>query len=237
MPIENQLNLLLEIDQICDDARDESTLALQLVAYLAEAVNAEMAAFSLPDEYQPDIWKLQAITDRGELLGRITLSQLTEIAEEAVDYPHEHLYKVLEEMGEGMPRAYVMAVPQFLNGEVLGVLLVVKLGSEFSEEEKGLIQVATTRMDSALRHIRTLQKLEQEALALRTVLQVDRIRDTSQTMDEMLDRSLTEVIQVIAAEAGYIMLYDRQGNRLELRAITDQQFQENQAVFKKLYDL
>ena len=38
MSYEEQVQILLEIDEICDDARDEPTLALNLVSYLAEQI-------------------------------------------------------------------------------------------------------------------------------------------------------------------------------------------------------
>ncbi len=235
MPFENQVKLLLEIDEICDGARDESTLALQLVAYLAETINVELAAFSLPDEQQPDTWKLQAVSDRGELLSKISMTELTAVADAATVQGNNNLIELSLTLPSDMPTSYVLAAPQYLNGETLGVLLLCQLGEKFSDRQRRLVEIASTRMDSALRHIRILQQFEQEAVALRTVLQVDRIRDTSHSMDEMLDRSLSEVTAVISAQAGFIMLYDRQGNRLELRAITEQSFADSEETFQQLY--
>ena len=62
MPLEQKLKLLLDIDRICDEAKDERSLALQLVAHLAEVVEADLIAFSLPDEHHPGTWKLQAVS-------------------------------------------------------------------------------------------------------------------------------------------------------------------------------
>ena len=85
MPLEKKLKLLLDIDAICDDAKDETSLALQLVAHLAGVLETDLIAFSLPDEHHPETWKLQAVTDRGEVLKLIGLDEIKEIADRAAD--------------------------------------------------------------------------------------------------------------------------------------------------------
>ncbi len=244
---QRQLELLLEIDRISDAAGDESRLTLQLVACVAEAVDADLAAFSLPDHDQQGEWKLQAVTDRGELLQDLPLGRVSELVAQATEdvqgddtsahfVPQKEIRKQLD-AAKGLPPVFLLAVPQMLDAEILGVLVVARMSSDFTEAEVELLHIATTRMDSALRHTRTLQQLAQETLALRTILNVDRIRDTSASMDEMLDRALTELTKVIPAESGFIMLYDRRGNRLELRALSGGHFEGMDASLKELYEV
>jgi adenylate cyclase len=102
-----------------------------------------------------------------------------------------------------------------------GVMLLARLEKGFSPDETNLLRIISSQIDNALRTFNLTVRLRQEALALRTVLKVDRIRDTSNSLDQLLNRALAEVCHVIPSAVGYIMLYDRSGKQLELRASTD----------------
>lgn len=234
MSAENLLKILLEVDRISDEADNESTLTLQLVSYLTEEVKADLGAFSLPDEQEEGKWKLQAISDKSEILKKISLNDLNEIDGRAKNSKNSQLIKeeiILKNGGA----IHVVAVPQRVNEELFGVLLLAKEGREFEKEEIQIVEIASTRMDSALKHINTLIKLRQETKALRTIMLVDRIRDTSSTMEEMLDLSLTQVTNVIEAQTGFIMLYDKLGNRLELKALTGREHISSEKSFDLIY--
>ena len=60
-----------------------------------------------------------------------------------------------------------------------GAMLLGRVGKWFSPDETSLLRIAGSQIDNALRHFNLANRLRQEALALRTVLKVDRIRDTS----------------------------------------------------------
>jgi class 3 adenylate cyclase len=214
-----QLELILEIDRISDGAMDESMLILQLAACLAEGLDADLVLFSLPDEEGAGARKLQSVIDRRNLLPELPSGELNKLISECLADFTKGEKQVLLESSKG-ESVYLLVVPQSLNMEVLGVVIVARKGNDFEIHEIELLRVATTRIDSALKHTRTLSELARETQALSTVLQVDRIRDTSTSLDELLDRALNALTNVIHAEAGFIMLYDRRGKRLELRAVS-----------------
>lgn len=228
-----QLEILLQIDQISDEASTEAGLTLQLVTFLTEAIDVDLGAFSLPDVDEDGIWKLQAVSDRKGVLEKISLSQLSGVDAKAKKLGNgKVIHEKLKIEGKSV---YVVAIPQSVNGELLGVLLMAKMEKKFVDEELEIIKIASTRMDSALKHIQIVEKLRQETKALRTIMLVDRIRDTSSSMDELLDLSLTQVTNVIEAQVGFIMLYDTQGNRLQLRALIGKEFITSEKSFKDIY--
>ena len=47
---QRQINLLLALDRTCDRGLDEQALALEIVNLVADAVQADLALLSLPDE-------------------------------------------------------------------------------------------------------------------------------------------------------------------------------------------
>jgi adenylate cyclase len=63
--------------------------------------------------------------------------------------------------------------------------------------------------------------LQQRIKEIETIYRIDKIRDQRLSLDEMLNVALQEVCQIIEAEIGFMMLYDRAGHQLELRATTD----------------
>ncbi len=71
-----------------------------------------------------------------------------------------------------------------------------------------------------MRQVHAWHELKQRNLELETIYRIDHIRDQNLPFDEMLNAVLRELCGVIQAEMGFIMLYDRGGRRLELRAAT-----------------
>jgi len=63
-------------------------------------------------------------------------------------------------------------------------------------------------------------KLHQHAKELETIFRIDRIRDQGLGFDDMLNAVIRELSTTIEAEIGFIMLYDRTGKKLEMRAST-----------------
>ena len=116
-------------------------------------------------------------------------------------------------------------------------LLLAHQSEPFDAETFTLVQIVSTRLESALRYFRTARHLAREALGLRTVLKIDRIRDTSGTMDEMLNLSLNELCRVIPSQAGFVMLYDKMGNQLKMQAITNQGLLAYEDAMQKLSEV
>ncbi len=84
-----------------------------------------------------------------------------------------------------------------------------------------MLAAASSQLDSALMHTRTLHELRQERQELRTLYTIDHIRDKGLPFNDMLDAVLNELCEAIPSESGFIMLFDRAGHQLELRACTD----------------
>jgi adenylate cyclase len=83
-----------------------------------------------------------------------------------------------------------------------------------------LLKTAESQIDSAVRQAHAYHELQQRNLELGTIYRVDHIRDQNLPFDGMLNAVLHELCAGIQAEMGFIMLYDRVGRRLELRATT-----------------
>ena len=248
------VSLLLQIDRLIDERserserNDESALMLEVGSLLAQAANADLALFAIPNEAQPGTVSLRAVIDRQQILARLenlmpqtqarraharpietsqavtgveNAGSIAELISRAIRHPGHWIeaslpfdQQILYVVGFGLKRGE--ASP--------GVMLLARLAKAFSPDETNLLRIASSQIDNALRYLNLSLRLQQEALALRTVLKVDRIRDTSNSLDQLLNRALAEVCHVIPSVVGFIMLYDRGGKQLELRASTDHSF-------------
>jgi len=122
---------------------------------------------------------------------------------------------------DGTP-ANIFAGSLRIGSESLGAILLINKGRGFSPHEKVLICHAVSQIDSALQHAHTLRELRREKKELETIFRIDRIRDRNEDLQSMLDAVLPEICSTIDAQTGFIMLFDRAGRELELRAATDQ---------------
>ena len=71
------VTLLLQIDRLIDERserserNDESALMLEVGSLLAQAANADLALFAIPNEAQPGTVSLRAVIDRQQILARL----------------------------------------------------------------------------------------------------------------------------------------------------------------------
>ena len=242
------VSLILQLDQLVDQSNDETGLVLDIAALLAQAASADLALFAFPNEAQPGSASLRAVIDRRQILahldgfdlptgpgegrtlrieanrraaGEENRGDIAGLISHAIHHPGDWIEESLTFKHETL---FVVGFGLKRGDSPPGAMLLARVETGFSPDETNLLKIASSQIDNALRYFNLASRLRQEALALRTVLKVDRIRDTSNSLDQLLNRALAEVCHVIPFAVGFIMLYDRSGKQLELRASTDRSF-------------
>jgi class 3 adenylate cyclase len=214
-----QLSLILAIDHIRDGAGDEREMAAQIVTTLADAVEAELCLLCLRDDDTGEL-QLRALTDRaGVYDGENAESILRGLAQRAADARAAQFVRTDFELA-GQRQSYCVAAPLRVGGESLGAILLLNAGRPFDSDELSLVESAISQIDSAMKHARTLRDLRRRQTELETIFRIDRLRDRLTDLDALLDAVLAEVCATLEAETSFLMLYDRAGNELELRALT-----------------
>ncbi len=213
------VNLILAIDRIRDQATDERELLSAILSALADGVEAELALMSLRDDDTGEV-QLRAVLDRATLYDADSAAELRALAARAAELPNaDFVHTSLTLRGRRV--AFGLALPLRLGAESLGALLLLNADRPFNGGEHDLVTKAITQIDSAVEHMRTLRQLRWQTTKLETIFRIDRIRDRQLDFQAMLNSVLAEVCQAIEAESGFLMLYDRAGTELELRADTD----------------
>jgi adenylate cyclase len=203
------LDLIRAIDRAADVAADEQELATTVVSMLADAVEAELCLLCLRDD------------DSGE-------QQLRELAERAAALPAPQTLPT-RLLLHGRQHGHCLAAPLQIGGESLGAMLLLNAERPFDHAERLLVESALTQVDSAMRHQRTQRELRRRQRELETIYRIDRVRDRTPEFQALLDAVLAEVVSALAAETGFLMLFDRSGNELELKATTTQDLFEAEA--------
>ncbi len=215
------IDLMRAIDRIRDTAEDERTLTSSIVTTLADAVEAELCLLCLRDDDTGEL-QLRAVTDRASAYDASTEGLFRDLAGQAAALSHAEFLSADLTLKGRPARFACLAAPLNVGGSNLGALLLLNADHPFNGEEQALVDGAISQIDSTLQHARTLRELRRRRLELETIFRIDHIRDEDIEFQPMLDAVLAEVCRAIEAEIGFLMLYDRTGNELELRATTDQ---------------
>lgn len=222
---QKQLELIRAIDHVRDTLPDPSTMLTAIANVMADQLQAGLCLLCLLDRETGEL-ELKAINDRGpefDHLGPELLRQLAEQAVKADDVTIQEGRDLLPDsdttaLPDGLQ---VAAIPIIMDtDERLGALLITRTKTPFDSNDVLLLQTAESQIDSAVIQGYSYYDLQQRNKELETIYRVDQLRDRHLPFDEMLNLVLQELRAVIQAEMGFIMLYDHNINRLELRAST-----------------
>ena len=225
---ERKLAMVMMLDEIRDKAPNPTAMFSTMLERLAETFNAGLAMMAVVHRDTGDL-EMKALIDRADMLRRIGPENFEEMArwglkQEGIQ--HLSAVKALAAIGvsqapEGISDLHLAITPIVMGFEErLGVMILGRRGRVFSREEIDLLDVAESQMDSAIVQGHVYAELQFRIKELETIFKVDHIRDERLSFDDMLNKVLDELRSVIEAEMGFIMLYNRPTDRLELRAYT-----------------
>lgn len=227
---ERALTLILEIDRVRDQAATERELTAAMMSTLTESVEAELGLLWLLDEDAPDgahpaaqQLQLRAVVDRARVYDTASAPALRELALRAAAIPTAHFERADLQLRDKR-LTYCLAAPLRIGDEMLGVVLLLNADRPFNGPEHDLVEKAISQIDSALQQARVHRDLRRRTRELEVIARIDRIRDAQTDFQSLLDAVLAEICQAIAAETGFLLLYDQAGVELELRAATDHDF-------------
>jgi adenylate cyclase len=223
---QKKVDLILAIDHVRDTASDPAVMLTAIVNALTDHLRVDFCLISLRDRETGEM-ELKAINDQSRQPGKWGYFFTRELAEKAANldgitiWDRESLG--LDSTSPQLPEILQLAAVPVIMGkdERLGALLLVRTQTPFSPNDVKLLGIAESMIDSAVIQGYAHYEREQHVKELETIYRIDHIRDQNLPFDEMLNLVLQELCQVIEAEAGFTMLYDKTGQQLELRATTN----------------
>ena len=223
---QNELALILAIDHIRDTVTEPPAMLSAIANVLAGQFQADLCLLCLLDR-ETRALELKAVDDRSESFGQLGPLITRELAQRIIEADDVVIWKSSDVLSESalaqLPDDLQLAAVPIIMGadNRLGALLLARSQPPFDSNDIALLQVAESQIDSAVMQGYAYYDLQQRNKELETIYRIDRIRDQHFRFDEMLTRVLQELRAVIQAEMGFVMLYNRIGRRLELRAATD----------------
>ena len=223
---EGKLRMLLSIDHIRDTLPEPSAMLTAIANTLADQFQAELCLLCLLDRETRDL-ELKAMVDRGEQFGQFEAIITRELAARVVEADNVVVWTRSDVLPESVlaqlpDNLHMVAIPIILGQDHrLGALLLARTARPFSDQDVELLKTAESQIDSAIIQGYAYYDLQQRNKELETIYRIDRIRDLNLPFEEMLNQVLQELRAVIQAEMGFVMLYNRIGQQLELRAATD----------------
>lgn len=220
---EKKLKLIMDIDHIRDTVHDPTAMLAAIVNLLAEDFNADLCLLSLLDRESGEI-ELKAMRKRNAALGNLDQLVDRELTAEVMKLKHVTIWKQAEDplANRDLPDgSEIAAVPIIMgDNQMLGAMLLVRIASAFSAVEVKRLSMAEDQIDSAVIQGYEYQELQQRNRELETIYRIDHIRDRNLSFEELLNTVLYELQDVLDAEMGFIMLYNNEGQNLEMRAST-----------------
>lgn len=216
---QKELDLVLAIDRIRDTVPEPLAMLDAIADLLVTRLPADLCGIALREQ-DSDQMKLKALSQRRQ----VPLPFSRELAERAVQLAGITVWtRGAPELKDWPANSSLLTMP-IMSGEAknLGALLLARTGGGFRSEEVDLLRTVENMIDSAILQGYAHVELQRRLKELETIYRIDHIRDQDISFDEMLNAILSEVCQAIEAEAGFTMLYDQAGQRLELRATTNQ---------------
>ena len=222
---QKELNLILEIDHVRDTLPEPSTMLAAIANVLLDQFQAELCLLCLLDRETGEL-ELKTIVDRGEKLGQFEPIITRELTRRVVEAEGATIWTGRQVLSESVlaqlsDSLQLIATPIILGTDRrLGALLLARCDVPFDQDDVELLKIAESQIDSAVVQGYAYYDLLQRNKELETIYKIDHIRDQHLPFDEMLNRVLEELLAVIQAEMGFIMLYNHAQQQLELRATT-----------------
>jgi len=219
------LDIVLAIDHIRDISSEPEDIFSGLVQVMSDHFQVDVCLLYVQNR-ETGALALQAMRERDETWRDIAVTLSETCMRAAMRDGEIALWEAVDvlppDIASRLPATFrIAAIPVFMHEKPLGLLLMARNAPIFGEDEVELMHLAETQIDSAIVQAYTHHDLMQRNKELETIYHFDHIRDRHLPFDEMLDVVLQELCEVIDAEMGFVMLYDKDGKQLEMRAVTD----------------
>lgn len=213
-----QLEAIYRIDRLRDRTNDIQEILSGISDTIITSIGVDLCLMSLVNE-ETGRSELKTVQDRYHVMGQIERGAI----EQAIAWASTR--KGVERLAQNSPLApwrlpFVMGAPLVIGNELLGSLVLARARQPFYNQEQERLQAIISQADSAIVQARMARRLQMRNKELETLYRVDKIRDQSHDLGDMLNAVLGELCAVIDAEMGFIMLFDQEGRQLELKAST-----------------
>ncbi|MCA9979045.1 MAG: GAF domain-containing protein, partial [Anaerolineales bacterium] len=232
------LNLISEIDQIRDQIPEPVAMLTAVTTLLSHELQTELCMLMLQNRETTAV-ELKALHKRNQISNDLIEQITRQLAKRVMALDSVAVWSGIDlfPAQEALHDLWLTAVPIIMGKtERLGGMLLART-RPFSNEEIDLLNLAEDHIDSAVIQGYAYYDMQQRLRELEAIYQIDHIRDLDLPFDDMLNAVLQQLGRIIAAEMGFIMLYDQAGHSLEMRAATHQDLFELTSQYRLVKEI
>jgi class 3 adenylate cyclase len=227
---EREMDIVAAIDHVRDTASGPVALFSGIAKVLTEKFESDFCLLYLLSR-ETQALELKFINDVRQCWQQLGAERSLVLVKAAIRSEEIVVRKAKDVFPESLPEdmcadMQFVLIPIFMDEEPLGVLLMARAQRPFDADDIQVLATAESQIDSAVIQAYVYHELELRNKELETIYRVDNIRDQNLPFDDMLNAVLQELCRVIDAEIGFVMLYNPQGEQLEMRAVTQEDFSD-----------
>jgi adenylate cyclase len=208
----SELTMISELDDIRDSTSDAREIMARALDIIGKYVHVDRSVAVVVNEISGDS-DIVATGGRANITG-VNDSWLLGLAREAISKKKEVALHVAKKHCDVFVMPVIMG-----ESEVFGAFVLVSKTEPFGERAVALFRTAESQLDTALDHARVFGDLMRKNKELDLIYSIDKIRDTTKNLDEMLSGVLNKIVGTIVAESGFIVLYNDNGVIRDLKTL------------------
>jgi class 3 adenylate cyclase/GTP-sensing pleiotropic transcriptional regulator CodY len=222
-----QLDAIYRVDRARDQTIDTNRLVMQVADVLTDTLNVELCMVGLVGEKSDEV-VLKAVNDRINVLHKLETRAVQKILDRAVLLDAPTILDV-DQAFSSQALKHILAAPLAIEDARLGVFVLANRDHPFSSSDIDLVRAVVSQTDSAIVHARVSQQVQERSQQLEAIYRVDRIRDETSNVQEILSSVANIAIRSVDADLCLMSLVSEENGRNELKFIED-----HQGVFAKL---
>ncbi len=204
-----QLKMLLELDKARDSLQENAepeAMFHALTRLLKNQFRADACAIMLTEENHQSV---ELVVSQG-------------MAEEQATY---HCYQAMQLVKPGelpeVTSTHTLGMQIAMEQRVLGSIILTRQEQPFDQNERSLLIIAESQLDSAIIQARNLWKLAQRNRELEAIYQIDRMRDALTTEGDLINKFTSVLEEYFHADVCMVMVTHIDTGEMLLRAMVD----------------
>ena len=214
-----QLDAVYRVDRIRDQTTDVKQLFIRVLSVLADTLSVEWGAAALLDQERAQV-AIKAIDDRANVSPKLDQHEIQHVLDQALDLPAPAPVSAPSSFAANRLNS-LFAIPLTIEDEKLGVFVLAASDKNFSPADIDLMHAIAGQTDSAVVYLRALEAAQERNKQLLAIYQIDRIRDETADVQEILSAVSSIIITSLGVDLCLLSLIGEESGKSELKTVQD----------------
>jgi len=216
---QRELSILHELDKLKESASDTKLFLEGILRHFMKVLRNELGVVLLHDSVTKSL-EIGTAIDKGifnadnyDLIKDIARDTITNGRILVINNTKKHQKMVNFNIKNMLSspiryRSKVIGVIQLFNSKRIG---------GFKSDSLHLFSLMLSHIDSTIEYSKLYRQIEEKDRELSVLYSIDKLRDTIKDFDTLMKAILSEMTKILEAEVGFIALYDKEGNLVDVK--------------------